>query len=175
MNMEELPPSTLRQRRHPRDHDNNPENSDDENAFPAPLHDTISYPLYLDPSTAKYHIFFIPGNPGLISYYDTFLSLISAHLNSNEQQQKTTLSHPFSVYGRSLGGFEVSDTSNNDIKEDSSSNSNMMVYSLQEQIDFMARLSFRYRASEGDPGRPLGGCIYRIRNSKDMDGDAEIQ
>ncbi len=53
-----------------------------------------------------YHIFFVPGNPGLIDYYSTFLTLLHTQLNQSSGNfgAKTVA---FEVFGRSLGGFEV--------------------------------------------------------------------
>lgn len=51
-----------------------------------------------------YIIFFLPGNPGLIEYYRTFLTHLYGLLHS------TSSSFPridFQVYGRSLAGYEV--------------------------------------------------------------------
>ncbi|KAF2457198.1 hypothetical protein BDY21DRAFT_386006 [Lineolata rhizophorae] len=57
--------------------------------------------------TRHYLIFFIPGNPGLIAYYTSFLTHLYGLLNQE------ALRHPahtisFQVYGQSLSGFEVS-------------------------------------------------------------------
>ncbi|KAL8764688.1 MAG: hypothetical protein Q9209_007930 [Squamulea sp. 1 TL-2023] len=48
-----------------------------------------------------YLIFHIPGNPGLISYYDPFLSTLHALLSSSS----TLPSARFHLYGHSLAGF----------------------------------------------------------------------
>ncbi|EAW12838.1 bifunctional triacylglycerol lipase/ester hydrolase [Aspergillus clavatus NRRL 1] len=54
-------------------------------------------------------IFLISGNPGLISYYHTFLSLLSEKLNQKLKSHTTSQVHPpsFQIYGHSLGGFAL--------------------------------------------------------------------
>jgi pimeloyl-ACP methyl ester carboxylesterase len=82
-------------------------------------------------SRTPHIIFFIPGNPGLISYYHTFLSLLS--------DPKTSPSTSGCVIaGFSLGGFEVSTgASDDDVRtkllypEDGPQGP---LYSLQEQV-----------------------------------------
>ncbi|PQE13595.1 major facilitator superfamily transporter protein [Rutstroemia sp. NJR-2017a BVV2] len=54
-------------------------------------------------------IFFITGNPGLISYYEPFLSTLHAHLSSSNTPH-------YHIFGQSLAGFETHD----DIAEDPS-------------------------------------------------------
>lgn len=58
------------------------------------------------PSTDKppVTIFFITGNPGLIGYYHTFLSLLSSKLAACTPDTR------FQVYGHSLSGFEIDDS-----------------------------------------------------------------
>ncbi|KAJ5573502.1 uncharacterized protein N7459_007929 [Penicillium hispanicum] len=65
------------------------------------------------PSQANITIFFISGNPGLISYYHPFLSLLAQNLakaagvsrEGTLQEQDISSSHQ--IYGCSLGGFEI--------------------------------------------------------------------
>ena len=58
-------------------------------------------------------IFFISGNPGLISYYHTFLSLLSQNLadtasnSTDEKSEGLNTPSSYQIYGCSLGGFEV--------------------------------------------------------------------
>lgn len=47
-------------------------------------------------------IYFITGNPGLISYYHTFLSLLSKSLCDRSEEKP-----PYIIYGASLFGFEI--------------------------------------------------------------------
>ncbi|KAJ6262557.1 hypothetical protein Dda_3368 [Drechslerella dactyloides] len=57
----------------------------------------------LDPSDADdYAFLFLPGNPGLISYYTTYLTSLSQHLSHTSLP-----SARFTVFGASLGGFNV--------------------------------------------------------------------
>ncbi|KAL8811044.1 MAG: hypothetical protein Q9223_003167 [Gallowayella weberi] len=68
--------------------------------------------LYFGPSAARnsenvqdYLIFHIPGNPGLIPYYDPFLSTLHASLSSST----TSPSANYHVCGYSLAGFETTE------------------------------------------------------------------
>jgi hypothetical protein len=47
-------------------------------------------------------IFFLPGNPGLISYYDPFLSALRELIDSSASLNTTTSFH---IYGQNLAGF----------------------------------------------------------------------
>ena len=81
------------------------------------------------PLDQKTTIFFISGNPGLIGYYQPFLSLLSKYLD--ERKEENPPSRPsFQIYGCSLGGFEIDDhqpsPSNNGIDLD-----------LEDQICFV--------------------------------------
>lgn len=53
------------------------------------------------PSSSPYHIFFLPGNPGLVEYYAKFLSLLHSTLN-----QAPSTTH-FNIAGCSYAGFET--------------------------------------------------------------------
>ncbi|KAL1967697.1 hypothetical protein VTN77DRAFT_2954 [Rasamsonia byssochlamydoides] len=77
---------------------------------------TISPPDESSPVT----IYFITGNPGLIGYYHTFLSLLSSYLSSSPSSQES-VPDSFHIYGHSLGGFEVGTESES---ESESSNEN---------------------------------------------------
>lgn len=50
-------------------------------------------------------IYFLTGNPGLIGYYHSFLSLLSSRLGASVPNTR------FQVYGHSLAGFELDDSS----------------------------------------------------------------
>lgn len=56
----------------------------------------------VDGKTQDYLIYFIPGNPGLIPYYQPFLSRLYALLSSSS----TIESSRFHICGHSLEGFE---------------------------------------------------------------------
>jgi len=50
-----------------------------------------------------YHIYFIPGNPGLVSYYTTFLTILHRSLNSPNFSSLARVT----IHGESLAGFEL--------------------------------------------------------------------
>ncbi|RHZ49249.1 bifunctional triacylglycerol lipase/ester hydrolase [Aspergillus thermomutatus] len=59
-------------------------------------------------SSSRVTIFMISGNPGLIGYYHTFLSLLADRLGSRGAQiQSRSHACDFQIYGHSLGGFEL--------------------------------------------------------------------
>lgn len=108
----------------------------------------------LSPESAL--VFFIPGNPGLISYYKLFLSLLASDLstqqNSSPSQKTINVSSygdgmasagvkdmneisSFVLHARSLGGFEVPESDGGD-GDSSSSNSS-------------SSSSFNFRSSSG--------------------------
>ncbi|OCK78600.1 hypothetical protein K432DRAFT_301615 [Lepidopterella palustris CBS 459.81] len=65
-------------------------------------------PSPLQTPSRTYIVFFITGNPGLISYYTTFLTHLHALLCISNERARTAQIH---IYGRSLAGFEVDDRS----------------------------------------------------------------
>ncbi|GAD97388.1 conserved hypothetical protein [Paecilomyces variotii No. 5] len=88
---------------------------------------------------AQTTVFFISGNPGLISYYHEFLSLVSDGLSSEGDG-----SSGFRIYGASLGGFQVGVNKGEDEEKRKKGNSDSCttisddhLYSLEEQIDFV--------------------------------------
>jgi len=58
--------------------------------------------------TQPHHIIFVPGNPGCIAYYQTFLATLHQTLNGSHSAPCAR----YAVYGRSLRGFELNDASN---------------------------------------------------------------
>ncbi|KAF7156053.1 hypothetical protein CNMCM5623_009195 [Aspergillus felis] len=67
------------------------------------------------PSSSRVTIFMISGNPGLIGYYHTFLSLLADKLGSRGAQiQSCSHVREFQIYGHSLGGFELDQPENLD-------------------------------------------------------------
>jgi pimeloyl-ACP methyl ester carboxylesterase len=115
-----------------------------------------------DESKADTTIFFISGNPGLISYYHPFLSLLAKHLAADQGEgAKNESTFPesgsetsFRIYGCSLGGFEVAEQSQNDPPSEQSFSSSSFnangpqgknesdesgprLYDLEEQICFV--------------------------------------
>jgi pimeloyl-ACP methyl ester carboxylesterase len=83
---------------------------------------SISFaPKHENPSASYHLIFFISGNPGLISYYDTFLRTLHQLLSENGSDEDV-----FHIYGESLAGFGDNDTP---------SNATGLPYSLEEQVE----------------------------------------
>lgn len=76
---------------------------------------TISDTIYIaDPSSKstssrKYIIIFLTGNPGLIGYYDIFLTHLHALLGEDSGSGDTKNDVTFEIHGSSLPGFEVQD------------------------------------------------------------------
>jgi len=60
-----------------------------------------------DPTRKQCLIYFIPGNPGLIAYYEPFLSALRKLLD--EVEARADCSHAFTIYGRNLLGFDDGD------------------------------------------------------------------
>ncbi|KAL8731964.1 MAG: hypothetical protein Q9166_003096 [cf. Caloplaca sp. 2 TL-2023] len=88
--------------------------------------------LYFGPSAGRssdevqeYLIFHIPGNPGLITYYDPFLSTLHALLSSSS----TAPSARFHVCGHSLAGFETTEQHHE-------------LAGLEKQIDYVDELLY---------------------------------
>lgn len=116
-------------------------------------------------------IFFISGNPGLISYYHPFLSLLSQNLadtagNISERKPQGTRTSPFyQIYGCSLGGFEIradgqtSTASASSRPCDHSPENDLRggrkkLYDLDDQIQFVQRrLNDLMRANAAADGR----------------------
>lgn len=83
--------------------------------------------------TTSTTVFFISGNPGLISYYHPFLSLLADQLAVSEGSKPGS---SFQIYGCSLLGFELQEdkvqTSN-----DRRHKPNPNIYGLEDQIHFV--------------------------------------
>jgi hypothetical protein len=80
-------------------------------------------PKSSDPSAAHHLIYFVTGNPGLISYYSTFLATLHQLL-----VDQTDSSDVYHVYGQSLAGFEDTTVS---------TETRTTPYSLEEQISLI--------------------------------------
>lgn len=105
-------------------------------------------PTFENPNASHTLIFFITGNPGLISYYDTFLSTLH-HLLSGE----SGFSRPnaFYIYGQSLAGFGDNEMPS---KPDG------YPYTLEDQIDSRIRLLMDQRIPSGSrQGQPYDDVI----------------
>jgi pimeloyl-ACP methyl ester carboxylesterase len=102
------------------------------------------------PLTDPVLIFFIPGNPGLISYYHLFLSLLASNLSSEDStsdgrsngfssggkvgylQPPFRYDHPqVYIHGKSLAGFEIQTS----VKTSEGGK----LYGLREQIEFVEK------------------------------------
>jgi pimeloyl-ACP methyl ester carboxylesterase len=102
-------------------------------------------------------IYFITGNPGLISYYHVFLSLLSKNIASSQ----LACHHGVHIVGHSLAGFELETAAvqNEDGRQ---------IYDLEEQICFVQRR--------------LRGNMWRLRadptvskHHHDLDPDAATE
>lgn len=84
-------------------------------------------------------IYFISGNPGLIGYYHTFLSLLCEQVKSQAINQERKCA--FHVYGHSLAGFELPETNATTGKADSEgvTPGTSHCYDLEEQICFVQK------------------------------------
>jgi pimeloyl-ACP methyl ester carboxylesterase len=72
----------------------------------------------------------ISGNPGLIGYYHTFLSLLADKLGSRGAQiQSSSHASEFQIYGHSLGGFELDQPENLDAGK--------RLFDLEDQICYV--------------------------------------
>jgi hypothetical protein len=80
----------------------------------------------------------ISGNPGLIGYYHTFLSLLTEKLKGQASQQAKN--HAFQIYGHSLGGFELTKSARSETK----------YYDLEEQICFAQSKLDDFLAGSGE-------------------------
>ncbi|KAE8381371.1 hypothetical protein BDV26DRAFT_289432 [Aspergillus bertholletiae] len=80
-----------------------------------------------DPSLSPITIYMISGNPGLIGYYHTFLSVLSDKLSTKSTDQ-TSKNHAFQIHGHSLGGFELTKEAGSNPRR---------YYDLEEQICFV--------------------------------------
>lgn len=93
------------------------------------------------PPSPVHLIFFIPGNPGLIGYYHTFLSLLCDGLYNSESKAKASA---YLVYGASLSGFQVDPKARSKeellVGEDADPQSSSgQPYTLREQVTLTHR------------------------------------
>ncbi|KAF7585551.1 hypothetical protein BBP40_010707 [Aspergillus hancockii] len=109
-----------------------------------------------DPLSTPFTIYMISGNPGLIGYYHTFLSLLSEKLKAQTTEQARN--HTFQIYGHSLGGFEL--TKPPESKE--------KYYDLEEQICFAQRKLDDFLA--GSVGSYIAMEILRRHRDRSKNG-----
>jgi pimeloyl-ACP methyl ester carboxylesterase len=76
-----------------------------------------------DPCASYHLVFMITGNPGLMSYYTTFLSTLNKLITEIDSN-----SIVFEIYGQSLAGFE---------KDDLLPPTSCAPYSLEDQIEIL--------------------------------------
>lgn len=90
-------------------------------------------------TTTTTTIFFITGNPGLIAYYHTFLSLLSSKLAlyASSGSPRDCDYGEFQVYGHSLAGFELPESGAGTQQQQQQSETGC--YDLEEQICFVQR------------------------------------
>jgi pimeloyl-ACP methyl ester carboxylesterase len=84
-------------------------------------------------NTTATTILFISGNPGLISYYHPFLSLLADQLRVSKGSKP---GGSFQIYGCSLGGFELLEDKVQP-SNDRSHKPNPKIYGLEDQIHFV--------------------------------------
>lgn len=120
------------------------------------------------------YIFFITGNPGLIAYYEPFLSSLSSLLSSSPSSSSTSsspsLPYSFVLLGTSIPGFETSS-----VKHDlTGSNGGSLPpchpppYGLLQQIEFAET---RLRAFVRDHHHSRSPRLHHGLNSDDDDID----
>ncbi|KAL4792373.1 hypothetical protein BDV19DRAFT_254971 [Aspergillus venezuelensis] len=98
-------------------------------------------------------IYFIPGNPGLISYYHAFLSLLGEKLSLDSGSNQKGRGSGFHVVGHSLAGFELE---GGDGKADGEEH----YFDVEEQIRFvLGRLDGRLRGLRAASGSLDGKSI----------------
>lgn len=93
-------------------------------------------------------IYFITGNPGLIGYYHTFLSLLSGRIKQLAKHEDQKCS--FQIYGHSLAGFELSDPG----KKEQDSQAGTQYYDLEQQIRFVQSKLHNFTADRADEANP---------------------
>ncbi|KAI9929888.1 hypothetical protein ASPWEDRAFT_99651 [Aspergillus wentii DTO 134E9] len=109
------------------------------------------------PNQAPVIIYFISGNPGLISYYHPFLSFLSSKLSSwAEKQPKSQQDTTFQIYGRNLGGFDIGPEGENAEKD-------APYYGLEEQICIVQERLEELVHSKDRVGANLpGGAVPKV-------------
>ncbi|EPE27594.1 alpha/beta-Hydrolase [Glarea lozoyensis ATCC 20868] len=117
-----------------------------------PSYAQISLPPKTSPPSAKHHlIYFITGNPGVIGLYDNFLNTL--HTLISDSPTTSPESDIFSVYGRSLAGFEPATTF-------SSTDTQRTPYTLEEVIEVSLNSLESLRISDGPrKGQPFDNVI----------------
>lgn len=113
------------------------------------------------PSETDTTVFFVSGNPGLISYYHPFLSLLAQNLADDHKDPAPISGKPAScqIYGNSLGGFEIdtgdrsspSSAPDNHGDDTNAANQKPELYDLEDQIHFVHRNLHALMAANAAP------------------------
>lgn len=78
-------------------------------------------------------IYFITGNPGLIGYYHSFLSLLSSKLGACVPNTR------FQIYGHSLSGFEIDHAGKDAEPRVETDDDSGYYYDVEAQISFLQK------------------------------------
>lgn len=78
-------------------------------------------------------IYFITGNPGLIGYYHSFLSLLSSKLGACVPNTR------FQIYGHSLSGFEIDHAGKDAEPRVETDDDDGYYYDVEAQISFLQK------------------------------------
>ncbi|KAI1870608.1 uncharacterized protein JN550_005151 [Neoarthrinium moseri] len=107
---------------------------------------SLSYPSPTDGASTSSRdvlIYFISGNPGLIDYYESFLSTLRHLLDSSPSSRDTR----FHIYGQDLAGFD-----DNDHKPFTSANPpHDVAYQIQDCFDTLSGLRVEDGPRKGKP------------------------
>lgn len=104
----------------------------------------LTHVIPTGPSHESLLVFFITGNPGLIEYYRTFLTLCFDNLRTRYSN------HHIKVAGTSLRGFGVQD----DEHQPATSDNAQGPYDLEQQIEHIGQMLERAIESLARQGRP---------------------
>ena len=117
------------------------------------IHTTGTTSSNVNDNSTPTTIFFITGNPGLIAYYHTFLSLLSSKLASSSSISSESPGQyeygRFQVYGHSLAGFELPE-SESETAQQQQNQPETGCYNLEEQICFVQRRLDEFIANNGN-------------------------
>ena len=113
---------------------------------PGASHDTLSYSTTPNAQQSSCLVYFITGNPGLIGYYEPFLSTLASLLSDSAVG--------YEISGTSLAGFEALSSD----QDSTSSELGPPPYSLRQQIEIterrIAALARRHAQSVSGGGLP---------------------
>ncbi|KAF2106753.1 hypothetical protein BDV96DRAFT_674772 [Lophiotrema nucula] len=109
--------------------------------MPKPRELATSIHLHATPASQRqpkrtYLIYFIPGNPGLIEFYRTFLTHLYGLLTAKLATEKDV---EFQIYGRSLSGFETSRAQIDEREKEKELEGKRPPYDVEQQIAITER------------------------------------